>query len=219
MSEESSKSLIPHYSVGALVLAAIAAIFLWPSEPEPVISVPAPKVEEPAIEPIVEKQTESIIPEVAEPEPEIIADPIPEPEPEPQPLDTSDGTVKTKLLGLSDYDAFARLLINEPGPGYIHFPMSLDEEYFKQLTAEKRKIKYVKGFKKHEWIKTRKRNEQLDLMVYNIAVLNIISFVVYPNLTTSQMLDSLQQNNIKQLHSPINNRRRKRQLNPGERIE
>lgn len=114
---------------------------------------------------------------------------------------------------------FARLLINEPGPGYIHFPMSLDEEYFKQLTAEKRKIKYVKGFKKHEWIKTRKRNEQLDLMVYNIAVLNIISFVVYPNLTTSQMLDSLQQNNIKQLHSPINNRRRKRQLNPGERIE
>ena len=113
MSEESSKSLIPHYSVGALVLAAIAAIFLWPSEPEPVISVPAPKVEEPAIEPIVEKQTESIIPEVAEPEPEIIADPIPEPEPEPQPLDTSDGTVKTKLLGLSDYDAFARLLIND----------------------------------------------------------------------------------------------------------
>lgn len=114
---------------------------------------------------------------------------------------------------------FARLLIEEPGPGYVHFPMSLDEEYFKQLTAEKRKVKFVKGFKKYEWVKTRKRNEALDLMVYSIAALNIIAFVVYPALTIHKMLDNLQQNNIKQLHVPVKRRRRRRQLTKGERIE
>ncbi len=114
---------------------------------------------------------------------------------------------------------FSRLLIKEPGPGYVHFPMKLDEEYFKQLTAEKRKTKYIRGYKKEEWIKTRKRNEQLDLFVYNIAVLNIIAFVVYPALTIYQMLDNLQQNNVKQLHTPVRKKCRSRQLNTGERIE
>ncbi len=112
---------------------------------------------------------------------------------------------------------FSRLLIEESGPGCVHFPMKLDEEYFKQLTAEKRKIKFVKGYKKYEWIKTRKRNEQLDLFVYNIAALNIIAFVIYPNLTIAQMLDSLQQNNIKEAPIPVRKKRR-RVLNPGENI-
>jgi len=114
---------------------------------------------------------------------------------------------------------FARLLIEEAGPGYVHFPMSLDEEYFKQLTAEKRKVKFVKGFKKYEWIKTRKRNEQLDLMVYNIAVLNIIAFVIYPSLTIYQMLDSLQGYKEKVEYQAVKKRRKKRQLTKGERIE
>ena len=118
---------------------------------------------------------------------------------------------------------FSRLLIEEPGPGYVHFHMNLDEEYFKQLTAEKRKAKFVRGFKKYEWIKARKRNEQLDLMTYNIAAINIIAFVVYPNLTISQMLDSLHKINIKTKEglTPVINkkRRRSRQLTKGERIE
>ncbi len=112
---------------------------------------------------------------------------------------------------------FSRLLIEEPGPGYLHFPDSLDEEYFKQLTAEKRKAKFYRGFKKYEWIKTRKRNEQLDLMVYNIAALNIIAFVIYPNLTIVKMLDSLQSLNVKIEQRPTK-KRRKRVLNPGEKI-
>ncbi|MBL4631026.1 MAG: DUF3014 domain-containing protein [Paraglaciecola sp.] len=109
MSEESNKSLVPHFTIGAIVIAIILAVVLWPAEPEPVIVVAAPSIIEPAIEPIVEEQPALVIPKPAEvevqPEPEII--------PEPEPLDISDGTVKTKLLGLSDYDAFARLLINE----------------------------------------------------------------------------------------------------------
>lgn len=112
---------------------------------------------------------------------------------------------------------FSRLLIDEKGPGYVHFPMKLDEEYFKQLTAEKRKPKFVKGFKKYEWIKTRKRNEQLDLFVYNIAALYIIAFVIYPTLTISKMLDSLQQNNVKKVYA-LPRKKRRRVLNPGEHV-
>jgi hypothetical protein len=109
MSEESKKSLVPHFTIAAIVLAIILAVVFWPTEPEPepVIIAPAAPVIEPVIEPIIEGPPAMPIPEVVEqqPEPELI--------PEPEPLDTSDGTVKTKLLALSDYDAFARLLIDE----------------------------------------------------------------------------------------------------------
>jgi phage terminase large subunit GpA-like protein len=114
---------------------------------------------------------------------------------------------------------FGRLLIEEPGPGYVHFPDTLDAEYFKQLTAEKRKTVYVKGFKKDEWVKIRKRNEKLDLMVYNIAALYIIAFVVFPNLTISQILDSLRQKTPRPGVEPVVARKRKpRMLNRGEQI-
>jgi|TARA_B110000240_G_C13487629_1_gene448171 hypothetical protein len=113
MGEESNKSLVPHFTIGAIILAIVLAVVFWPNEPEPkpIIIVPDMTVIKPTIEPVWEEQPTVLIPELVEKqtEPEI----IPEPEPEPEALDTSDGTVKTKLLGLSDYDAFARLLINE----------------------------------------------------------------------------------------------------------
>jgi hypothetical protein len=109
MTKESNKSLVPHFTIGAIVLAIVLAVLLWPSEPEPdsVIILPDPPIIEPTIEPIIEEQPILLIPEPVEPqtEPKII--------PEPEPLDISDGTVKTKLLALTDYDAFARLLIDE----------------------------------------------------------------------------------------------------------
>jgi hypothetical protein len=107
MSEESKKSLVPHFTIAAIVLALLLAVVFWPAEPEPVIIVPVAPVIEPIIEPIIKAPPIMPIIEIVEqqPEPEII--------PEPEPLDTSDGTVKTKLLALSDYEAFARLLIDE----------------------------------------------------------------------------------------------------------
>jgi phage terminase large subunit GpA-like protein len=117
---------------------------------------------------------------------------------------------------------YSRLLLKESGPGYIHFNMNLDEEYFKQLTAEKRKTVYVKGFKKYEWVNTRKRNEQCDLMVYNIAALNIIAYVIYPNLTINAMLDSLHiinENSVSGYPVQSQNKHKKsRQLSLGEQI-
>ena len=73
---------------------------------------------------------------------------------------------------------FQWLQVEAKGPGYIHFPNTCDEEYFKQLTAEKRVIKYIKGNKTIVWAKQYKRNESLDTFVYSLVALNILQ----PNL-------------------------------------
>jgi len=64
---------------------------------------------------------------------------------------------------------YARLKQEEHGPGYYHFPIGIDEEYFQQLTAEKQVTKYVKGYPKLEWVKVGPRNEALDCEVYCYA--------------------------------------------------
>jgi len=70
---------------------------------------------------------------------------------------------------------FARLKVSDPGPGYCHFPTSRDEEYFDQLTGEKIVTRFVKGFPKREWVKTRARNEALDCRVMSYATLKILN--------------------------------------------
>jgi phage terminase large subunit GpA-like protein len=50
-----------------------------------------------------------------------------------------------------------------------------DAEYFQQLTAEKRVVRYYKGFPKAEWIKTRARNEALDCRVQAHAALCLLN--------------------------------------------
>ena len=67
------------------------------------------------------------------------------------------------------------LRISDYGPGYIHFPNDVDDEYFKQLTGEERKTVYVRGQKRLKWEKLRERQEILDLHVYNYAAYSILS--------------------------------------------
>lgn len=80
-------------------------------------------------------------------------------------------------IGVDDAKAtiYARLQIAEPGPGYCHFPMGRDAEYFDQMTAEQLQTKYRRGFPVKEWVKIRKRNEALDTRVYAFAALRILS--------------------------------------------
>lgn len=60
------------------------------------------------------------------------------------------------------------------GPGYMHYPLSFDEDYFKQLTAEKVITKYKNGIPYRVYVKDPgRRNEALDLTVYNVAALLI----------------------------------------------
>ena len=81
--------------------------------------------------------------------------------------------IKSELYGLLKLSPPKDLTEDYPD-GFCHFPQ-YDLEYFKQLTAEKRVIrKNKKGFNVAEWIKTRDRNEILDLHVYNRAVASII---------------------------------------------
>jgi phage terminase large subunit GpA-like protein len=75
---------------------------------------------------------------------------------------------------------FSRFRIGTPGPRYCHLPEWIDAEYVAQLTAEKAIRKWDKNRGTvREWIKTRERNEALDLEVYCLAALYILgpSFV------------------------------------------
>jgi len=69
---------------------------------------------------------------------------------------------------------YGRFQIDEPGPGYCHFPNRpdvYDDEYFRQLTAEKQVVKDTKlGRLKRLWVVKRgRRNEALDIRVYATA--------------------------------------------------
>ena len=64
---------------------------------------------------------------------------------------------------------YSRLKIAEHGPGFCHFPIRYDDEYFKQLTAEQLVTRFNKGYRKREWKKVRPRNEALDCRVYALA--------------------------------------------------
>lgn len=67
-----------------------------------------------------------------------------------------------------------RLHVNHVGPGYVHLPPWIDDEYLAQLTAERRVRTYVKGRGSvSKWEQVRKRNEAFDLSVYSLAALHM----------------------------------------------
>jgi phage terminase large subunit GpA-like protein len=82
---------------------------------------------------------------------------------------------------------YAWLKIETPGPGYMHFTdHHCDAGYFDELTCEKLKKKYEKGFPVRYWEKpVGVRNEVLDCNVYAYAAL--LSLSEHPG----KMLDRL----------------------------
>ncbi len=67
---------------------------------------------------------------------------------------------------------FSRLLLEQPGAGYCHFPHDRSEDWFKQLVAEKRTRKFKGTRQILVWENTRKaRNEAFDCRVYGYAAL------------------------------------------------
>ena len=70
---------------------------------------------------------------------------------------------------------YGRLKIVDPEPGFCHFPEGRDDEYFRQLTGEKIVTKYSQGRAKRAWVKTRARNEALDVRVYALAAFTILN--------------------------------------------
>lgn len=77
---------------------------------------------------------------------------------------------------------FSRLRRTQPGPTYMHFPEGTSTEYFAQLTGEKKIRHLVHGRAVFRYVKTRPRNEALDLEVYALAALHSLGPGVYNNL-------------------------------------
>ena len=77
-------------------------------------------------------------------------------------------TIKDTLYG--------RLRHNDPGPGYLHFGKAGTEEYFQQLTAERKVTRYLRnGLPVSEYVKASSaRNEALDTAVYAFAALQLV---------------------------------------------
>jgi len=100
---------------------------------------------------------------------------------------------------------FARLKHNEPGEGYLHFPIGTTDEYFKQLTAEKQVMKYTRGgFPVREWVKkANARNEALDTLVYAFAGLQYL----YQRRDRRTIWDQLEQRLEEPEKAPLRSRK------------
>lgn len=67
-------------------------------------------------------------------------------------------TAKDMLLG--------QLSIENPGPGFVHFPADMPRERYEQITAEQRILTKIGGKDTYRWVKRRPRNEELDCRNY-----------------------------------------------------
>jgi phage terminase large subunit GpA-like protein len=100
---------------------------------------------------------------------------------------------------------FARLKHNDPGEGYLHFPMEVTDEYFQQLTAEKQVMKYTRGgFPVREWVKKpNARNEALDTLVYAYAGLQYL----YQRRDRRTIWDQLERRLEEPVKAPLRSRK------------
>lgn len=86
-------------------------------------------------------------------------------------------TVVTVGVDVAKDQLFDWLTHEDPqSPGYCHFPdnAEYDDEFFAQLTSEKRVIKWVHGSRVWSYKKMRPRNEALDTRNYARAALHMI---------------------------------------------
>jgi len=86
------------------------------------------------------------------------------------------GNVRLFTIGV---DTCKRIVMGrlgvEEGAGLCHFPMTYDEQYFDQLTAEEIRTKYQQGVPTQFWYQIRSRNEALDIRVYALAALKLLN--------------------------------------------
>ena len=105
---------------------------------------------------------------------------------------------------------YAQLQIDQPGPGFCHFPKkpAYAETYFKGLTCERRKVKMVAGHKVLYWeCPEGARNEPIDIRDYAY-----VGFLAYPVNLRARAEQGLQR-----LFAPSNRsrKRKRRRGHPG----
>lgn len=86
---------------------------------------------------------------------------------------------------------FDRLSLTPPGPRTMHFPAGygFDLDHFRQLTAEKRKVRYAYGqaYSIFEKVTSQARNEALDLAVYAFAALHSLGPINWGRLAENRL--------------------------------
>lgn len=86
------------------------------------------------------------------------------------------GVDEAKLMVMRRLAATVGAEDRTSGPGYCHTPSDRDGDWYKQITAEKLVVRYVKGQPVREWHKPdRARNEALDCRVYALAALKVMN--------------------------------------------
>lgn len=104
-------------------------------------------------------------------------------------------------------------LVKAPGPGYIHFSKELNEEYFNQLTAEKKELKIIARRPVPVWVCPKgKRNETLDTFVYGLAAYKLLN----PNLESYRAHNKILTSDFSR--SVIRNKRHRRQRSAGVQV-
>lgn len=93
----------------------------------------------------------------------------------------------------------------ESGPGAVHFAKDLPDEFFQQCVAERKIARYVKGYKRIEWVKGKAdRNEALDLQVYNLAMAYYLGLHRYGEQDWEKLRQALAQANLFDEPTPAN---------------
>jgi phage terminase large subunit GpA-like protein len=82
---------------------------------------------------------------------------------------------------------FGRLMVTQPGPGFVHFSRDLPAAFYEQLTSEARMpVRTARGLE-YKWVNPkRKRNEVLDCTVYAIFCTHQLGLHLYTDAMWSQ---------------------------------
>jgi phage terminase large subunit GpA-like protein len=98
---------------------------------------------------------------------------------------------------------YARLRNEQAGAGYIHFSTDLLGAHYEQLTAERRITRYHRGHPRHEWVKPNgKRNEQLDLAVYNLVAAYYLGVHRYTDVHWQRLEQQVRQPDLLGMAAP-----------------
>jgi phage terminase large subunit GpA-like protein len=88
---------------------------------------------------------------------------------------------------------YGRLLVTQPGAGYVHFSKDLPPEFYVQLTAESRVPQKTSRGIEYKWVNTKRaRNEVLDCSVYAIFVTHALGLHTYTNAMWDKLEEAVQ---------------------------
>jgi len=85
-----------------------------------------------------------------------------------------------------------RLMVTQPGPGYVHFSKDLPPEFYNQLTAESRVPQRTARGMQYRWVNTKRaRNEALDCTVYAIFCTHMLNLHVRTDKEWDRLMEAV----------------------------